>query len=156
MWDSKTSNEITDMDVPTPSPLPEVMGYNVLIRPVSIREKTKGSIILPDAIREDMSYLSNAGTVLALGPLAYDADIRRRRDEALEQGDLDLAKFYSKQIKYSKPWVEVGDTVVLPKHSGTRFKFKGVLLCMIQDDKIALKVQNADDINPGYSAAVHS
>ena len=49
---------ITDVEeAPDPSPLPELPGYHVLVRPISVKSQTKGGIFIPDSTKEDMSYL---------------------------------------------------------------------------------------------------
>ena len=50
----KNDDWITENNVPDPDPLPELPGYHVLIRPVSIRKETKGGILLPDQFMEDV------------------------------------------------------------------------------------------------------
>ena len=62
---------ISQEETPDPDVLPEVPGYHILIRPISVKEKTKGGILIPDSTREDMSYLTTVGRVLAVGNLAY-------------------------------------------------------------------------------------
>ena len=55
----------TDEDEqPDPDVLPELPGFHVLIRPVSIKSQTKGGIILPDSTKDDMAYLTTVGRVL--------------------------------------------------------------------------------------------
>ena len=49
-WISGDEKEVAD-----PSPLPVIPGFNVLIRPVSIKSKTKGGILLPDSTVDDMT-----------------------------------------------------------------------------------------------------
>ena len=39
---------LSEDTVPDPKPLPSIPGYKILIRPVPIRSKTKGGIILPE------------------------------------------------------------------------------------------------------------
>jgi hypothetical protein len=51
--------------------LPELPGFHVLVQPVSIKKKTKGGIILPDKVKDDIAYLTTVGKVLKLGDLAY-------------------------------------------------------------------------------------
>ena len=47
----------TDEDEhPDPDILPELPGFHVLVRPISIKTKTKGGIILPDSTKDDMAY----------------------------------------------------------------------------------------------------
>ena len=61
---------ITDKeDVPDPSPLPELPGYHVLVRPISVKSQTKGGIFIPDSTKEDMSYLTTVGQVI--GTVSY-------------------------------------------------------------------------------------
>jgi len=74
-----------------PDVLPELPGFHVLVRPVSIKQKTKGGILLPDSTRDDMAYLTTVGEVVALGDLAYH----------------DMEKFAK------GPWCEVGDMFVM-------------------------------------------
>ena len=62
---------ITEEEENDPHTLPELPGFHVLVRPVSIKEKTKGGILLPDSTKEDMSYLTTVGRVVSLGDLAY-------------------------------------------------------------------------------------
>ena len=63
---------ITDSEeMPDPKPLPELPGFNILIRPVSVKSVTKGGIFIPDSTKDDMSYLTTVGQVLGLGTLAY-------------------------------------------------------------------------------------
>ena len=54
-----------------PKVLPELPGFNLLIRPVSVKSETKGGILLPNSTKEDMAYLTTVGKVLAVGDLAY-------------------------------------------------------------------------------------
>ena len=58
-------------DIPDPKKYPTLPGYNVLIRPVSVKGITKGGILLPDSIKSDMAYLTTVGRVVAIGELAY-------------------------------------------------------------------------------------
>ena len=48
-----------------PKILPELPGFNLLIRPVSVKSETKGGILLPNSTKEDMAcYGKHAGTKL--------------------------------------------------------------------------------------------
>ncbi len=58
-------------EVSDPTNLPELPGFHVLVRPVSVKSKTKGGIFIPDSTKDDMSYLTTEGKVIALGELAY-------------------------------------------------------------------------------------
>ena len=63
---------VTDLEEqPDPSPLPELPGFNILVRPVSVKGVTKGGILIPDSTKDDMAYLTTVRKVLAMGDLAY-------------------------------------------------------------------------------------
>lgn len=123
-WISGDEKEVYD-----PSPLPIIPGYNILIRPVSIKEKTKGGIILPDSTVDDMAYLTTVGKVLAIGELAY-------KDED---------KFTT------GPWCKLGDYVCYGKHAGVKMVYKGIKLILLYDDQIMLKVENPKDLDPTFN-----
>ena len=58
---------ISNKEAPDPEVLPHLPGYHILIRPVAIREKTKGGILLPDKFKDDAKYLTTLGRVLKVG-----------------------------------------------------------------------------------------
>lgn len=58
-----------DDKVADPSPLPVIPGYRILIRPLQVQNKTKGSILLPDSFQDDINYLTTVGRVVAVGDL---------------------------------------------------------------------------------------
>lgn len=124
----KNDEWITNEDVADPSPLPKIPGYNILVRPVSVKEKTKGGIILPDSIKSDMAYLTTVGRVLKVGDAAYEDD-----------------KFNG------KPWCKEGDYICYGKHSGNKFLYKGVQLLLIFDDEVKMVVESAKDLDPTYN-----
>ena len=109
--------------------LPELPGYHVLVKPVSIKKKTKGGIILPDSTKDDISYLTTVGKVLKLGKLAYD----------------DKAKFPLGS------WCEEGDYVAYGKLIGQKFVYKGVKLLLLFDDQIIMKVDNPSSLDPTFN-----
>ena len=105
-------------DEADPVTLPELPGFHILVRPVSIKEKTKGGILIPDSTKDDMAYLTTVGKVLGLGDLAYE--------------DKD---------KFPKgAWCKVGDYVCYGKHAGQKIKYKGVRLILLFDDQVIMKV----------------
>ena len=124
----KNDEWITDAEVPDPDVLPEIPGYHILIRPVSVKEKTKGGIILPDSTKSDMAYLTTVGRVLKVGNLAYADD-----------------KFKGRK------WCKEGDFVCYGKHSGSKFMYKGVQLLLLFDDDIKMVVQDSKDLDPTYN-----
>ena len=48
-------------DEADPVTLPELPGFHILVRPVSIKEKSKGGILIPDSTKDDMAYLTTVG-----------------------------------------------------------------------------------------------
>ena len=109
--------------------LPDLPGYHVLVRPVSIRQKTKGGIFLPDKTKDDIAYLTTIGKVLKLGKLAYN--------------EKDKYPFGA--------WCKEGDYVCYGKHSGQKFVYKGVRLLLLFDDQIIMRVENPKDLDPTYN-----
>ena len=118
-----------DEDERTPDVLPELPGFHVLVRPVSIKEKTKGGILLPDAVKDDMSYLTTVGRVLKIGDLAYQ----------------DIDKFPN------GPWCEVDDYICYGKHAGQKLFYKGVKLLLLFDDQIIMKVGDPTHLDPTFN-----
>jgi len=129
-------NSIDNADWITPSAvklnikeLPDVPGYHVMIRPVSLREKTKGGIYLPDKVVDDISYLTTIGQVIKLGDLAYE----------------DSEKFPKGK------WCEVGDYVCYGKHTGQKFVYKGIKLLLLFDDQIIMRVEDPKYLDTTYN-----
>ena len=121
---------ITDPEEkPDPSPLPELPGYHVLVRPVSVKSITKGGIFIPDSTKEDMSYLTTIGQVLSLVNLAY----------------AETDKFPN------GPWCSIGDYVCYGKHTGTKLFYKGVRLILLFDDQIIMRVEDPKDLDPTFN-----
>jgi|TARA_R110000803_G_scaffold31046_5_gene69601 co-chaperonin GroES (HSP10) len=119
------TDENTKVDM---NSLPELPGYHLLILPVSIKKKTKGGIILPDKIKDDVAYLTTVGRVLKAGDLAY--------------GDED---------KFPKgPWCNVGDYICYAKYTGQKFVYKGLKLLLIFDDQVIMKVEKPSLLDPTY------
>ena len=109
--------------------LPELPGYHVLVQPVSIKQKTKGGILLPDSTKDDIAYLTTVGKVLALGDLAYD----------------DKNKFPL------GPWCQRGDYVAYGKLVGQKLQYKGVKLLLLFDDQIIMRVDKPSDLDPTFN-----
>lgn len=116
---------ISNEDTPDPKVLPVIHGWNILVRPVNVRSKTKSGIILPETTRDDIKYLNSVGRVLAVGPLAY-----------------------SEKDKFTTgPWCKVGDLVVMPRFSGQRLIYRGVRMVLIEDQNVLMTIEKAEDID---------
>jgi len=118
-----------DEDERTPDVLPELPGFHVLVRPVSVKEKTKGGILIPNSTKEDMSYLTTVGKVIKIGDLAYN--------------DTD---------KFPKgPWCKEGDYICYAKHAGQKIQYKEVKMILLYDDQVIMKVQDPKYLDPTFN-----
>jgi co-chaperonin GroES (HSP10) len=116
-------------DKDTPDVLPELPGFHVLVRPVSVKEKTKGGIIIPNSTKEDMSYLTTVGKVIKIGNLAYN--------------DTD---------KFPKgPWCKEGDYICYAKHAGQKIQYKEVKMILLYDDQVIMKVEDPKYLDPTFN-----
>jgi|TARA_R100000093_G_scaffold70539_2_gene43925 co-chaperonin GroES (HSP10) len=126
MW---VSNE----EIPLPKVLPELPGFNILVRPVSIKSQTKGGIFIPDSTKDDMAYLTTVGEVVVLGDVAYQ----------------DKEKFPK------GPWCKVGDYICYGKHSGQKIQYKGLKFILLYDDQVIMKVENPKTLDPTFNLSKH-
>lgn len=122
---------VTDVDTPDPTPLPTILGYRILVRPMRVQGKTKGSILLPDSFRDDMNYLTTVGRVVTVGDLAY----------------ADKDKFPT------GPWCQTGDFVCYGKMNGQKIRYKGVNMILLYDDQVVMRLENPADIDPMFNIA---
>ena len=118
-----------EVEVNDPLVLPELPGFNILVRPVSVKSITKGGIFIPDSTRDDMAYLTTVGRVLAIGDLAYQ----------------DMDKFPN------GPWCQIGDFICYGKHAGTKLFYQSVKLILLFDDQIMMKVTDPKDLDPTFN-----
>ncbi len=128
--EAATSNDqwISEDDKPDPTPLPRIPGVGILVRPVPIRKKSAGGIIIPETFREDRSYLNTVGRVLALGELAF-------KDETIYKNG---------------PWVKPGDHIVYAKFAGQKLVWKGVRLLIVKASAIELVVDAPEYLDNNF------
>ena len=122
---------IENEEKPDPEVLPNLPGYHILVRPVSVKSKTKGGLLLPDSVKDDVAYLTTVGKVLAVGDLAY-------KDED---------KFPNGK------WCDVGDYVCYARHAGQKLYYKGVRLLLLFDDQVMMKVDEPTNLDMTYNLA---
>ena len=118
-------------NLPDPEVLPHLPGYHILVRPVSVKSKTKGGLLLPDSVKDDVAYLTTVGKVLSIGDLAY-------KDED---------KFPNGK------WCDVGDYVCYARHAGQKLYYKGVRLLLLFDDQVMMKVDEPTNLDMTYNLA---
>lgn len=122
---------IENEEKPDPEILPHLPGYHILVRPVSVKSKTKGGLLLPDSVKDDVAYLTTVGKVLSVGDLAY-------KDED---------KFPNGK------WCDVGDYVCYARHAGQKLYYKGVRLLLLFDDQVMMKVDEPTNLDMTYNLA---
>lgn len=133
--DGNRTDWVTSSEVPDPTPLPNIQGYNILIRPVEPDNKI-GSLLLPDSFTEDVKFLTNVGQVKSMGPLCYiDANSTTSNPHG----------------RYKAPWCKVGDYVVWGKHQGVKLLIKGVAFVLLQDELVLMTLNHPGDINPMFN-----
>lgn len=142
----KNDDWISDESIPDPTGL-RPLYWQIVVRPVKIREKTKGGLILPDAVRDDINYLTTVGKVLAIGPLAFTREDMMRPVLANDRSILE---------RVYEQWFKVGDYVTYGKFAGAKRVFKGVKLLFLNDDMIIDIIDNPDDIDPQYALSTSS
>lgn len=145
-FDGNRSDWVTSDEVPDPNPLPQVTGWNLLIRPVPIDTSiaVKGStqkILLPSSFTEDVKFLTNVGKIKAMGPSCY-------QDPNVKPSD---GPYYP-YGRYKNKWCNVGDYVVWGKHQGVKLLIKGVAFILLQDELVLLTLKDPGDVNPMLNA----
>jgi len=123
--ESKNEHDPSKMESSAIERLPQPTGYRVLIIPYYPSEKTKGGIIVPDAIRDRESFATLAAYVVKLGPDAYK----------------DSQKFPN------GPWCNEKDWVLIGRYAGNRFKVEGLEVRIINDDNIIATILDPKDIS---------
>lgn len=128
-FDGATPNNqwITD-EAPDPAPLPRLPGVDLLIRPVPIRTKSAGGIIIPDKVRDDYGYLNTVGRVLVLGDLAYT------NEELYPKG----------------PWCKAGDYVAYGKLAGQKFYWRGIKLLILPAKAVYMVVDKPEWLDDNF------
>lgn len=114
-------------DESLPDDLPEPAGWRILIKPITVTNKTAGGIELPTETQVAMKYLRTIGQVVAMGPDCYSHP-----------------KFVGGQ-----PWCQVGDWVRYGQHTGQPEMVKGpdgepLELRYINDDEVLGKAKRPD------------
>jgi co-chaperonin GroES (HSP10) len=123
--ENKNEDDPSQMESSSLERLPQPTGYRVLIIPYYPSERTKGGIIVPDAVRERESFATVAAYVVKLGPDAY----------------ADTQKFPN------GPWCNEKDWVLIGRYSGNRFKVEGLEVRIINDDNIIATILDPKDIS---------
>lgn len=112
-------------------PLPRMCGYKVAVK-IFIKdygskfkdESGAESIILrPKTYAEEDRWRSCTGLVIGMGPDAYKHD-----------------KFKS------GPWCKIGDWVVIPRHAGMQYNYRGHTIHSVNDDAIDMVIEDPEHV----------
>ena len=87
---------------------------------------------MPDSDVDYMSYITNVGRVVAIGPCCWTRP--EHKDKEGQQFD----------------WVKVGDFVSYPKNGGSRRKYKGVSFVLLCDDEVNEKLQDPQTFDDDF------
>jgi co-chaperonin GroES (HSP10) len=124
---------LSDASTPVDSPDPDlsdlkVCGWQLIVRPLHVENKTKSGIILTDKLADDAQYLMNVCKVLKMGSLCY-----------------------TQEGFQGERWCEVGDFVLLPKLVGQRVSYKGYPLAFVNCDRVIAVLKNPNDVDPRFN-----
>lgn len=145
-YDGKRTDWVTDSKIPDPEVLPEILGWNILVRPIEPEGelnnfgKEGNKLFLPDSFTEDIKYLTNVGRVVAMGESCYNDPSYRPGENGYPWG------------RYKKPWCKVGDYVVWGRHQGTKVRYSGVAFVLLADELILMTLKDPSQINPMFNA----
>jgi co-chaperonin GroES (HSP10) len=101
------------------------VGYHLLIRLLSLDEKTKGGIYRPAGTQQAEQMATQLGEVIEMGASAY-ADAEKFPDG---------------------PWCGPGDHIMMRSYSGTSFKIDEQEYRLINDDTVEAVVRQPERIS---------
>lgn len=91
-----------------------LMEFNVAVRQDEVQAKTKGGLLIPETAQDREKHMACFGEIVALSPMAFNADIWPERE----------------------PKPKPGDRVVFAKHAGTFLTHEGEELRIVKDKDI--------------------
>ena len=124
----KTSDWITPEEIPDPKEWPHISGWSILVRPLSIKSKTKGGLLLPGTLQDDVQKSMVVGRVVAMGNTCY------KHPDFM--GDV---------------MCKVGDFVVYSKLNNIKYMYRGIKVVLVDDRDIRMRLDDPSDIDPNYS-----
>lgn len=113
------------------SQLPEACGFQIILAPIRIEEKTAGGIILSDSTQKQAEGVRFVARVMSIGPLAYKGD-----------------KFRTHPNREPQPWCRVGDIVTTGQYAGSQIPCKDesgnpYILRVVNDDEVKTRITDA-------------
>lgn len=105
------------------------VGDRILVKPDPVEEITKGNIVVPETVRNQLGNAQTVGTVVSVGADAYT--------HYKETGSDGLNVVRS----YLEPWARVGDRVMFNRYAGKFFEgLDGELYVCMRDSDVNLIV----------------
>ena len=119
------ADRVQDINAPIPEGLPQPQQWRVLLMPVGHRKRSTGGLIVPLETMDVQEWTHQLYKVCAVGPFVY-------RGPAWHG-------FTAEELEAQRP--KVGDLYLVDAKSPRRFKFKGVLYIVVNDDALWNKVE---------------
>ena len=125
-----------DGDDLSPDQIPTPTGWQIILAPIKIQEKTSGGIIITNDTKKLEESSRFVSKVLAIGPLAYTGE---------------RFKAHPKQPSI-EPWCKVGDVVSTGQYSGSQIPCvdssgKSYYLRLVADDEIKTVISDTSILN---------
>ena len=117
---------------------PSACGYYILVKThirsdvakeVTTVDGGKASLYVPQSVQTSDQFNSIAALVLDVGPIAYDDD---------------------EKFGKSGPWCKPGDWILVPRHEGFNFSYRGIAMQLVPDDKILGVIDDPNDVTPTH------
>lgn len=108
-------------------PLPRMCGYKICVKifvndeeaKARLSDGSESKILLPSVTKSNDPWRNCTGQVIGMGPDAY-------QHEKFKSG----------------PWCKVGDYVVIPRHAGMQYKYRGFTVHSVNDDAIDMVIED--------------
>jgi len=115
--------------------LPIPCGWQILLAPIKIEEKTSGGIILTKSDSTSLETIRFISKVIAMGPLAYTGD-----------------KYRAHPNGPATPWCKVGDIISTGQYAGSQIPCRtdelgDFYFRMVADDEIKSVIPALEIIN---------
>jgi co-chaperonin GroES (HSP10) len=112
--------QIKKMEVRRSKALPDPTGWKILIKTLTIEEKTEGGIYIPEDTQALENVAVNLGYVMKMGPQCY-----------------------SDKEKYGDtPWCKERDFIIFQSYAGTRLDIYRQEFRLINDDSVEAVVED--------------
>lgn len=123
---------------------PDPVGHFMLVALPEVEARTAAGIYIPEATTDRERAASVVGTVIAMGPDCY-RDPEPVVPEWIKQAVLDgkpvnVSVIAARPRFPSGPWCKIGDTVLMSRYAGRRFRVEGVEFRMLSDDEVTATI----------------